>query len=265
MAEINGPEKHTGPFQALVFGRFKTGKTAGAATFPRPNIIDFDSGLNTVRSKWWQDANPNHKIIYETFTEKNKTPHGVVKVPNAFDDACKWFDEWMKPDKVNQFDTWVVDSGTSLSIAAANKAIYLMDGGRMPGIKSETLKNALTHGLVVPKMQDFGAERSMMEQFIDMMLSSKKNFILLAHEKEVFKDDGTLDSIVPMLTGQSVEKIPLKFDEVYRLVVKPAGPIMKRTLMTQANSLNRVGTRLGLPDGTEWSWQAISKALGITE
>jgi hypothetical protein len=34
--------------KALAFGRFKVGKTFGAATFPRPNFMDFDRGIATL-------------------------------------------------------------------------------------------------------------------------------------------------------------------------------------------------------------------------
>lgn len=262
MPEITGPETYSGPIQLLVFGQFKAGKTSGAATFPRPNIIDFDKGINVVKSKWWQEANPGHPVLYETFVEKTKDGRGVIVTPNAFDDACKYFDHWMQPVNRGKFDTWIIDSGTSLSEVAANKAIYLM-GGKMPGIKSETHKNALAHGLVVPKMQDYGAERSMVEQFVEMVLSSQKNVVLLCHEKEVTKDDGTLEAIVPLLTGQSVQRIPVKFDEVYRLRTRPDGPKVKRSLQTQPDALTKVGSRLGVPDGTEWSWSALTAALGM--
>lgn len=260
----------------LVFAHYKTGKTAGAATFPRPNFIDFDKGIATVASKWWQEkfnADGKRKILYEQFTEKTKNSRGIVTVPNAFDDACRYFDEYMKKSGgkwngkdvgVDQFDTWVLDSGTTLIEFASNKARYLL-GGKMPGSKSDTQKNAESHGLVVLKMQDYGAERSMTEQFISMLLDSGKHVVVLAHEKEVTRDDGVIEAIIPIFTGQSSERIPLKFNEVYRLRTRKAGSEMKRLLQTQPDGIAQVGSRLGVPNDCEWSWDAIQLSLANKE
>lgn len=263
MPEITKAEQFSGKLKALVFGRYKTGKTAGAATFPRPNFMDFDGGINVLKSGWWQKSHPGLKIIYEGFAEKQRDKVGVVLLPRAFDDACRYFDEWMKPGKVEQFDTWIIDSGTSLSALASNKAVYLLGGRLGRHAFSETHKHALATGLLAPVIQDFGAERSLVEQFVDMVMLADKHLLLLCHERESINKAGAITEIVPLLTGQSVEKIPLKFDEVYRLRVKPEGNEIRRTLQTQPDSATRVGSRLGLPNDTEWSWQAVSTALGL--
>lgn len=253
----------------LVFGGFKTGKTAGACTFPRPNVIDFDGGLATVAQGWWQQKFGKRAIMYETFKESDKTQLGVVKEPHAFDDACKYFDQCMKPAGTwkgaavgrDMFDTWIIDSGTTLSESTSNKGIYLLGGNRTPGAKSETHGAALKNGLIVLKQQDFGAERSMTEQFVQMLLDTDKHVILICHEKVLYNDSDAIIGIVPLLTGQSAERIPLKFDEVYRMRLQKVGMEMKRTLQTQPDGLVRCGTRMGVPDGTEWNWDALNAAL----
>lgn len=245
----------------LVYGGFKTGKTAGACTFPRPNVIDFDGGLATIAQPWWQQKFGKVPVEYETFRETEKTPQGVVNTPKAFDAACKYFDEWMKPGKVEKFDTWIIDSGTTLSEVASNKAIYLLGGRMGPKALSQTHKDAVSSGLVVLKMQDFGAERSLAEQFIQMLLDTDKHVVLICHEKYVERDDGTITAIVPLLTGQSAERIPLKFDEVYRMRLQKRGMETVRSLQTQPDGIVKCGTRMGVPDGTEWSWDALNKAL----
>lgn len=250
--------------QILIFGAFKTGKTAGAATFPRPNIIDFDKGIATVASDWWRKKFGNRDIEYETFTETKKNALGVVTEPHAFDDACRYFDRWMKPGERDKFDTWIIDSGSTLTEVASNKAIYLLNGV-MEGVKSNTMKQAQKYGLVAPKLQDFGAERSMAEQFITMCMDSGKHVVLICHEQIMTNDDGQVISIGPMFTGKSRQNIPLKFNEVYRLKMARKGLEMQRTLMTQTDGISQVGTRLGVPDGTEWNWDALTTALGIKE
>lgn len=260
----------------LVYGKSKAGKTAGAATFPRPNFIDFDAGVSTVLSPWWRDTfGARSDIMYEQFPEKGSTTRGVYNSANAFDDACRYFDACMSPKATKwtstsngqtyevsseMFDTWVLDSGTSLSAAAARKAIIVLGQGSKA--LSQTHKTALSTGLVVLKQQDFGAERSLTEQFITMLLQTNKNVVVVCHEKEVYNDDGNLVGIVPLFTGQSTERVPLLFDEVYNLRSIKEGVTIVRKLTTQADGIRLVGTRgLNMPNGTAWNYDAIMKAI----
>lgn len=253
--------------RALVFGRFKSGKTQGAGTFPRPNFMDFDRGIATLKHP---DFTKRHGLLpdleFEQFEEKKKGKAGMILEPNAFDDACRYFDKWMTAGNRDKFDTWVVDSGTTLSQMALNKAIHML-GSKALGISSQTYAQAVNTGIVYPKMQDYGAERSMVAQFIDMLLSADKNFLLLCHEREITDDAGAIKSIVPLLTGKGVEEIPIKFDEVWNLQVKSvanAGGTAfenKRILVTDQTSTLKVGSRLGIPSGTPFEYAAIRKVL----
>lgn len=258
------------PVQLLVYGKSKVGKTWGALTAPRPVVFDFDGGIATGRNPDFVKKYGMRDVFYETFAE-TKVNKGVVTQHNAFDDACRYFDEWMKPDgkwtdratgevyKVgrDQFDTFVVDSCTILSELAQNKAVIIT--GQMKLSHSHEVGMKL--GLVVPKIQDYGAERSLVEQFIDMVMGSGKNIIVLCHEKEITDDNGNITSIVPLLTGKSAERIPLKFDEVYNLRAVRKGPEVVRSLQTAADGLRKVGTRYGIPDGSSWDWDTIKGTL----
>lgn len=252
--------KPTDKVQILVYGPFKSGKTVGAATFPRPIFLDFDGGMLSVAAPWFNKKFGSRWIEYETFRETKKDARGVVVEPHAFDDACRFFDKWTKPEQQDKFDTWVIDSGTTLSDVAANKAIYLL-GGKMQGIKSETMQNAKTHGLMVPKIQDMGAERSLLEQFVRMVKDTDKHVVLICHEQVLTNDAGAITEIVPMLTGKSRQEIPLLFDEVYRLKLQRKGPDIQRVLQTQPDLIAKVGTRIGVADGTEWTYDALLKSL----
>lgn len=248
----------------LVYGSFKSGKTVGAGTFPRPIFLDFDKGVASLASPWFKQTIKAPWIEYETFQETKKDVRGVVSAPHAYDDACRIFDKWMKPGEVDKFDTWVIDSGTTLYDVAENKAIYLL-GGVMKDIKSITHKEGLQHGLIVPKIQDFGAGRSLTEQFIRMVKDANKNVVLICHEQHVMDDNGVVREISPMFTGKSRQEIPLMFDEVYRLTVSRKGPDLVRSLMTQPDSISRVGTRLGVADGTAWTYDALLKSIHATQ
>lgn len=269
--------------QLLVFGRYKMGKTEGAATFPRPNFISCDpGGMETVLSPGFRQRHPEVKLEelrYEAFHETKFDARGVNIVHEAYDNATRYFyacmnpkgEKWVSPSTgqtyqvhPDEFDTWVLDSATTLITLATNKAIQLLGDPSFAGkALSNTFTAAKARGLIVPKQQDFGAERSLTEQFIRLLLTSGKNVVVLCHEREQTDDAGRVTEIVPLLTGQSVERVPLMFSNVCRLVGQKEGPNYKRFLETQKSSIAQVGSRLEIPDKTEWNWPAIDKAIKV--
>lgn len=257
LSEYNPEER----IAAIVFGKFKVGKTWGAGTFPRPNFMMFDKdGIATLLNPDFIKAHGyKADLQFEAFWDKNKDSKGVVRAHNALDDACRYFDKWMGVGLRNQFDTWVIDSGTTLSEAAMNKALVLM--GSTQGVKSNTLASAHSTGMVTPKMQDYGAERSMMEQFVQMVLETDKHVLFLCHEKELTTDEGIIKGIVPLLTGKSVEAVSLKFSEVWNVQRKKVGPDLKVVLKTQQTSILKVGSRIGIPEDTPFEYAAIKTIL----
>lgn len=258
--------------QILVYGRFKLGKTWGAATFPRPNFMSFDKGMAVVRNPEWVKAygiEQYNSVMYEEFSETKRNSAGVVIDHTAFDSACRYFDEWMKPNGKwpgfpvvgkDHFDTWVIDSGTTLSEFAMNKAIVLL-GSKQLAIASKTHEQAKSTGLVYPKQQDYGSERSMVEQFIDMVKGSGKHVVFICHEKEITDEQGNITSIVPLLTGKGVDSVSLKFEEVYRLTAKRSGLLTTRSLQTLTNGIVKCGSRYGIPDGVSWDWKSLTSEL----
>lgn len=250
--------------KALVFGPSKKGKTFGAGTFPRPNFIDCDAGVGTLASKdfttKWGDRSKT--IQYEQFRDKALDRRGVPTSHNAFDDVCKYFDLCMSPAKRDSFDTWVVDTGTSLSAFAMVKAIVLLGGKEFKGGSSQTLNEALSHGLILPKIQDYGSERSMIEQFIAMLYNTDKHFLFLCHERETTDDEGNRTALTPLLTGKGVQAVSAMFDDVWYLRSKKEGPNLVRYLQTDGAELVMAGSRTGLPTGTLWDYDSIMKARG---
>ncbi len=240
----------------LVYGRSGSGKTFGAGTFPRPVFMDFDKGIATLRNPNFVSKYGVRDIIYEQFTEKSIAKGGVVSVHNAFDDAYTFYQMMMKPDKVDTFDTWVIDTATSLSEIALNKALIFMGGQKL----SNTHATAMAQGVVVPKIQDFGAERSLIEQFVAMVLGSKKHVVLLCHEKELYEGDVVVGR-VPLLTGKGVEAICSQFDEVYNLQPQRRGPDIVRSLVTEQVGRNMAKSRLGIANGTSWDYDSIKSEL----
>ena len=255
--------------KALIFGGYKTGKTAGAGTFPRTNFIDCDKGIATLTNPELEKKyGYMQKVVsYGQFIETEKTARGVPTRHLAFDAACKYFDEWNQKDKRDLYDTWVIDSGTTLGEFARNKAIILLGGTEFSTKPlSHTHKAAMNTGMIVPKLQDFGAERSLLEQFVDMVLDTDKNVLLLSHERDEWEGEPPNErkvAITPMFTGQSAQRIPLKFDEVWNLRIEKEGTGWKRYLQTVPDGLRQCGSRLGLPTGTPFEYEAIKKALNL--
>lgn len=247
--------------QILIYGRSKVGKTWGALTFPRPCVMDFDRGIATSNHPEFIKQYGKRDILYHQFYDTKRDKGGVPLNHNALDDASRFFDEMMKPENVDRFDTWVVDTGTTLSEASMNKAIILLGGGGFYGITSKTHTEAKKHGLVVPKIQDYGSERSMVEQFVQMVKDSGKHFIFICHEKERSDKAGNLIDICPLLTGKGVEAVMLKFDEVYSLKVEGNVRTRQRTLLTDSDGIRVAGSRYGIPAGTEWNYDSIKSAL----
>lgn len=256
--------------EVLAWGKSKVGKTFGAGTFPRPCFMDFDGGIATLASPDFTSKYGHKNILYEQFSEKSYKG-AVVSAHNAYDDACKFFDEMMKPDKVNLFDTWVLDSGTKLSMFSQHKAVILL-GTKDYGYMSKSHEAAMQHGMLVPRIQDYGAERSLVEQFVDMVLSTSKNVVFVCHEREQRDKEGNLIALTPMLTGQSAEAVPLRFSELYNIQAKKGKTTYNkethltttewmRICQTTPDGIRTVGSRNGVPDGTLWNYESVHKAL----
>lgn len=251
-------------WRILCYGKFKTGKTAGAATWPRPRILSLDpDGSDTLLNPELEGKYGYSKNVVDVFIPNKvvRDNRGIPKEYSAYDKTCVYFDESMK--KPDSFDTWILDSATMLGQFARTKGIILLGGDHFGKQMSKTQDNAIKTGMLLPRLQDFGAERSLLEQFIDMLLDTDKHVIVLAHEKELWEgedDKAQLVGIGPLFTGQSVEIVSLKFSEVYRLKTEPEGNGFKRILQTQPYGKSSCGSRLGVPDGTEWTYSAVSAA-----
>ena len=256
------------PVRVLPWGKSGVGKTFGAGTFPRPCFFDYDRGLGTLYSPEFLRKYPKQRFLHRSFWEKD-FKSGIVSAHTAYDASCKYFDEMMK--RSSEFDTFVIDSGTTLGEVSQNKAVILL-GTKEYNFQSKTQEQALQYGMLVPKVQDYGAERSLTEQFVDMILSTDKHVVMICHEKEQYDKNNTLIALTPRLTGQSAEIIPLRFDEVYHIQSNKAGAdydkatnttVIKwnRICVTQPDGYRQVKTRNGVPDGTEWNYQSVLAAL----
>lgn len=247
------------PIRVLPYGAPKVGKTFGGATFPRPCFMDFDRGISTVFSPDWVRAFGKPTVQWREFYDRSyKGP--IVQAHNGYDDACRYFDEMMTPAKVNTFDSWVIDSGTTLSEDAQNKAVILL-GSKEFGHMSKTHEQAMKYNLLVPKIQDYGAERSLVEQFVAMVLSTNKNVVFICHEYAVTDEAGNTIAVEPLLTGKSRQAIPLSFDEVYWIRARRKGVAWERVCMVQPDGIHLVGSRNGQKNDVQWTYADVKQGL----
>lgn len=244
--------------QAVVMGASGVGKTWLAGTFPRINILDFDGKVGVLRNP---DFVKKYGIVdakYENFSDDNRKK-GFALTANALDEASNYFDAWMNPkgDKwlgsdgttvkthPDEFDTWVIDSGTSLTEVARNKALIVLGGkGR-----STAFAQGKETGMATLERQDFGGERSLVEQFVRMVKQTDKNVLLLVHEAiQTNKDGSVVISIKPLFTGQSKEIISSMFKDVWGLKIRGVGTTLRRVLVTDYDGISAARSELGIGD-----------------
>lgn len=228
--------------QAVVMAEPGVGKTVLACTFPRPNVMDFDGKVMVMRNPEVVRKYGLRSVEYESFTEKGRNSMGFVITPNAIDDASRYFDKWMKPGKRELFDTWVIDSGTALSEVARNKALYLLGAAN----RSKTFAKAQLAGAAVMEQADWGAERSIVEQFIRMVKESGKNVIVNVHIKEITGEGGIVIQRVPLFTGQSTKVIPSMFKDVWLYKNQGVGQTFKRILTSTPDGIDIIRSELGI-------------------
>lgn len=225
---------------AIVMSPPGGGKTFLAGTFPRPNFLDFDQKIGVLRNPAFIKQYGLKSVEYGWFPEKSYANPALT--PNAFDDAQRYFDLWMSPSKVNQFDTWVVDSGTSLSEVARRKGIYIVGGKKLSG----ALGTLQTHGAPVMEQNDWGMERQLTEKFIRMVVQSGKNVLINVHEKEITNDAGFVTAIKPLFTGQSADIIPSIVPDVWVLTQGMVNNKLTRFLTGAPYGNYRVRSELGV-------------------
>jgi hypothetical protein len=170
--------------KAFVLGKFGTGKSVFASTFPTPGyVFDFDNRISSYRGFDWE---------YDSFP---MTAAGWV----FFEKTIK---EVEKAVKEGKYKTVVVDSTTAMNDTAMERALQIdpkrsEEGGPLWNVHYMIVKNILG-----PKIR--------------RILSWDCNVVFCGHWN--IKTDpktGNIISIDPILTGDLSDKIPGYFDEVY--------------------------------------------------
>jgi hypothetical protein len=170
--------------KAFVLGKFGTGKSVFASSFPTPGyVFDFDNRISSYRGADWD---------YDTFP---MTAAGWV----SFEKTIKVVEKEVTEGK---YKTVVVDSTTAMNDTAMERAMQIDpkrsdEGGPLWNVHYMIVKNILG-----PKIR--------------RILSWPCNIVFCGHWNiKTDPKNGNILSIDPILTGDLSDKIPGYFDEVY--------------------------------------------------
>lgn len=223
----------------LLYGPTGSGKThfAAGTVGSRAAIIDIGQGIATLKSPYFTRRFPNHDPEIISIDVKDD-----ARRVNAFDDIRKQLDKlFPSPD----FDTIVIDEVTALRRYATSKAVKINQDLN----KSQTFAQS-KGGVILPAVQDYGTEMKIIDWLVSQCIEAageyKKNFILVAHERRVYRkaerigDTKTLTSVRPGFTGETFpDDICAYFDYVWHTEVK-SGVF---NLRTQPNAIITAKTR----------------------
>lgn len=242
---------------ALLFGAAGTAKTdiAGSAG-ERSLYIDVGLSSETFHGVSYKERRGPFKGIYTKPTEKGSKKNYIVPdKAAAYDMVCDAIDEALEkfPEK---FDTVILDELTGFSRFAMNKAIEINQGMN----KSQAQVSSQKWDMVIPGVQDYGAEMSLVKQFlagtIDLLKSHNKHFLVLAHERYLYEtitdksgkkvETSTISKILPSFTGKKdTDAIPNLFDLVWHTEVVRSGDNQVFRVRTMGDDTLIAKTRYG--------------------
>lgn len=178
----------------LLLGLSGSGKTWCAATAPKPILLDcFDpSGYLSIRDQIGPD------LLVQDWSVARDNP----KKPSVWRD---WVSEFDSRSKLwPELGTYVLDSATTWGEACLN---FALNG----------------HPITKPNTEHWVAQRALMEGFLKRMLSLPCHVVVTGHlqTKEDQKTGSKWNQM--LITGQSAQRVPLLFDELWIAESKP-GP-----------------------------------------
>lgn len=249
--------------QTLLWGPPKCGKTILACTFPRPRVLDFDDGMESVLTairKGWidvEEVNPAD-ILYATIVETNREQYGYVERPTALDKAAAVMQEWVSNEQYDEWDSLVLDSLTSLGEFCIDRAMFNL--GKLGSYSDSKQRSDQVHMRIMAR-QDWGPAMSLLTNFIEECRSyTDKNIVCVAHEHQETTESGAVTGKSPYVIGRVTRQdLPKQFDEVWRLDKDHEGTPV---LHTEGTSNYVAGSRLGVEDGMESpTYQRIMESI----
>lgn len=204
----------------LIIGRSGTGKTKLAETCPGPVLVhSFDPGGHRTITK----AIDSGHIICDTRFEL-ETPY----TPFAYREWEEEFDRLVELGVFEHIGTYIIDSGTKWLDAMMNK--IKKDGG---------------HAKKQPSQPDYGLQQVFTAAALHDILALPCNVIITGHI-DVGTDEAGAHTFYSILAaGKQKTKIPLNFDEFYRLEAIETSAGLERRLVTEVDERFEARTRIG--------------------
>lgn len=210
----------------LYYGASGSGKTYFAGTAGgRTLFVNSGDGMETLLSPAFTSRYPEAKqMIVVDVREYNPK-----STEQAFDIVTKAVNHALN-NFADQFDNIVMDEATAFRRFAINKAMQLNTAMRVnQSGRGDRLKE-----FAKPDIGDYGTEMQMIEwflgQYIPLFKERGKNFIMLAHERQIYGkpakigDEAPLKRVVPGFTGKTFpDVVPAYFDDVWRAEVIGSG------------------------------------------
>lgn len=224
----------------LLWGKTKSGKTffAGSLNDPRTVYVNIGNGIATLYSPLAiaKYGAPSFQLV--NLIEDFNDPKLYTEVGETFN---YFFEE-----KLNDFDSIILDDASTMNYAAMNHG---MTAGEATG-RSKAFAMSRKFGVNIPGKQDFGMQMGLMDQFMrfftEQCKANNKHFIVLAHDKEVYKGEGdkrVLANLRPLFTGNN--DIPSHFDLVWMMESVSGGAGNVYRAITEGDEIIEAGSRWG--------------------
>ena len=219
----------------LGYGGSGVGKTWFAGTAgDRTAIVDCgQSPLDTLKSRAFIETIGKIDPLIVPIRERLNSKR--IPLGKAFDEMCRATD-YLLTKHLDDFDTLIWDNSSAVRRFAMIRGIVINKEQDL----SQSQTKLESYKIPIIAIQDYKMEMQIMEwainTYIDACKAEKKNFIVLAHRREIFRrsskigDQPTLIGIRPDFTGEkSVDVIPAPFDEVWYFEIAGGGQYRMRT------------------------------------
>lgn len=250
-------QKPAESISCLLYGAAGTGKTDLVGSCGADSLyIDVGRSSETFHGKSFTERRGKFKGYYEPVTESGSSKNYIVPdTAQAYDKVCDIIDSALVQLK-GKIKWIIIDELTAFSRFALNKAMEINIGTN----KSQASATSKKWDMVIPGIQDYGAEMSLVKQFlagtIDLCKANDINIIVVAHERYLYEtktnDKGvktetdTVKKILPSFTGKKdTDAIPNLFDLVWHTEVMRSGDKYIYRVRTVGDDILLAKTRYG--------------------
>lgn len=243
---MNAKDINSGSSNILLVGDSGTHKTWFMGGVPGIYVFDFDKGMVVNRGR---------SINYDTFKD---APKGwtVPAVQTTRDGVYQWGTGWPAFIKKLQEIGVAIDKGTGPKAIGLDSLTFLSDMAL-----NHILSTSKTTESGGPTIASYGALQQYLKTILGQLTAWPVRLIATAHIQRAGNDLTQVEEKLPLLAGKMAGLISTFFDEVYFCESEAAANgTQKFTVQTKATpQMRQAKSRWGVPNGTETSFEAVSK------